>query len=453
MTTQSITLPQAFLDSIKPMLSQDGLDAFLACYQRAPARAIRYSARREMPAQIDVLKPVPWAKRAFYLETSSQPGAHPLHWAGAYYVQEPSAMAAVSVLNPKPGEKVLDLCAAPGGKATQISDQMQGKGLLLANELHPSRASILNRNMERMGITNAVVTNNRPDELAERLPAYFDKVLVDAPCSGEGMFRKDPGALSAWNEDLPSLCSMRQLQIIQDAATMVKPGGKLVYSTCTFNCLENEELAAQFLKANPSFSLQPIRIPGLDEAPSGMLRLWPHLVDGEGHFIAQFIKTDGDSVIKKSSMPKKAGDRIYQELLRVINNSVEEWLADTVYANHVLGNTAVLAPEDCPDLTGLRVLRLGLHMGSVTGKTAKPDHALALAHKPRQALPVSLDEAQAYRRGEVLGIPENISGFLLPTLDGWPLGWGKASQGMLKNHYPIGLRKLGEDRESELYDV
>lgn len=447
MSKKTIHLPQSFLDAVRPLLGDEYND-FLKSYQLEPVRALRFSNRRSIPGSIIYEDPVPWADRAFYVSQESQLGAHPLHWAGAYYLQEPSAMAAVSALNPRPGDKVLDLCAAPGGKATQIADCLLGEGLLIANEPFASRAMELNRNIERMGIRNAVVTNNLPEELAQRFPSFFDKILVDAPCSGEGMFRKDPGVLAAWTEELSKAFAKRQLQILQDAAVMLKPGGRLLYSTCTFNRVENEDIIESFFRVNSDFALLSIDLPGIGKAPRSMLRLWPHKVRGEGHFIALMGKKEAQSFNKGEYHSALHFNKKEQVLLNFVNGELSHWITEPINANAIIADTAVVAPSGLPDLTGLRVLRLGLHLCSLVGKTIKPDHALALAVQSRNPVPITYSQAQAYRKGEVLSIDNAVKGYATPALDDWPLGWGKASQGVLKNHYPKGLRKLGDDKES-----
>ncbi len=343
-------------------------------------------------------------------------------------------MAAVSALDVRPGERVLDLCAAPGGKSSQIVNCLQGRGLLVANEPYAARARELSRNIERMGIANSIVTNCLPERLAAIFPDYFDKILVDAPCSGEGMFRKEPEVIKYWHKDLPKQNAALQKQIVNQAARMLKPGGKMVYSTCTFNETENEAVVETFLRENPDFHLRSFSLPGLPESGMGLLRLWPHQMKGEGHFIALFEK-DGDAPLQKNSAAVK--------LIPRLKNKIDNWVSEPILADGQLGETVVSLPEDCPDLSGIKVLRLGLHLMNKVGKTEHPDHALALAKTPLQMVSLSLEEAEQYRLGMPIQIQDHYQGFMAACLDGWPLGWGKASQGILKNHYPKGLRKPG----------
>lgn len=444
MTVSSYPLPEVFLINMKSLLKGD-FSAFLETYNEPALRGAHFSNRRNiamLPEWASVR--IPWAENAWYLDGESQPGRHPLHWAGQYYLQEPSAMAAVSALDAQPGERVLDLCAAPGGKTSLILNNMKGKGLLLTNELYLNRAKELSRNLERMGVINGIVTANLPEELSSRLPEYFDKVLVDAPCSGEGMFRKEPEVISHWHKGLPSQNAERQLTILNNAGMMLKDGGTLVYSTCTFNETENERVIEAFLESNPGFVPEDFHLNGLPASVNGMLRLWPHRIRGEGHFVARLRKSQGPS--KESSnadSPIPESDRNKKDFLNQINEALPEWVVEQVKADYILGGVAVKLPDGCPNLQGLKVLRLGLHLGSLVGKTCLPEHALALALTPRQMMPLDLEKAERFRLGEQLSVSEEIKGFVAPCLEGWPLGWGKATQGMLKNHYPKGLRKPG----------
>lgn len=443
MSLAAPSLPEAFVKLVSPLLV-DGLDDFLQSFAQSAWQALRRSNRRP-PVQMPLLtRQVPWAHDAWYLPEGIRPGAHPLHWAGAYYLQEPSAMAAAAALNPLPGEKVLDLCAAPGGKASQMGDMMGGRGLLMVNDPVSQRAVELSRTIERMGIRNALVTADQPERLAAALPLFFDKILVDAPCSGEGMFRKDPEALSRWTPDLPALCAKRQSGILDQAALMLKPGGRLVYSTCTFNALENEGVVDAFLLCHPDFRAVPFSLPGLGKAERGRLRIWPHLARGEGHFIALLEKSGEGS--GKNPPPKREGQPLMnaagRELCRAVSQALPDWTSVTLEADAVFAGTAVSLPPACPPLDGLKVLRLGLHLGGLAGKTARPDHALALAAQPRRCLALDEEGADAFRRGLELPAPPDCSGWAAPCLDGWPLGWGKASAGRCKNHYPKGLRKF-----------
>lgn len=429
-------LPQAFIEQMQRMLG-DALPDFLHTYEQPYHRGIRM--RPGIKPAPDALQPVPWAENAYYLPLDSRAGGHPLHEAGAYYLQEPSAMTAAAVLHPAPGEKVLDLCAAPGGKSTQLAAYMMGEGLLICNEPVPGRAQVLSRNVERMGIPNAMVTCALPEQLSPRFPGYFDKIMVDAPCSGEGMFRRHPEARAEWQEASPVGCAERQLYILEHAARMLRPGGRMVFSTCTFNNTENEGVVQRFLAAHPDFSLLPFSLPGLPEN-DGMLHLWPHIVPGEGHFVALLQKDgNGQGGCKKPVFPCQS---LGKQEAKVTQAFLAEHICCPLSVSGLfLGHVIALPATPLPDLKGLRILRLGLQLGDVKGKIFQPDHALSLSCPVRYTFPVSEEEAALYQNGQVLPCPDHVKGWLCPTLDGMQLGWGKASQNQIKNHYPKGLRK------------
>ena len=328
-------LPQLFLDRMKQMLEEE-YPAFLNSYEDA-----RYQALRINPSKTDTdrfteetsfhLQPVPWEANGFYYEKEDQPGKHPYHEAGVYYIQEPSAMAPAAYLDAQPGEKVLDLCAAPGGKSTQIAAAMQGKGLLVSNEIHPARAKILSENMERMGVKNVMVTNESPQTLAGMFMEYFDRIMVDAPCSGEGMFRKNEQACEEWSPENVQVCAARQQEILACAASMLRPGGRMVYSTCTFAPEENEGTISRFLEQHPQFHIVPVKkYPGMADGVAAWtkhpaaeigdtIRLFPHHLHGEGHFVAvlekEFRKITGDIVRmeKKNRWQREKQKRILQD--------------------------------------------------------------------------------------------------------------------------------------------
>ena len=435
MQTPDFPLPAAFLQHTKEMLESD-FEAFLASYQLPFHRGLRFRDERIPLPACELEGAVPYAKNAWFLSLNSTAGAMPLHEAGAYYIQEPSAMTAAAVLCPQDGDIVLDLCAAPGGKSTQLA--MSAKlQLLVANEPIPGRAQILSRNIERMGISNAIVTSAYPDQLAKKWPSYFDKILVDAPCSGEGMFRKHPETRAEWNEEAPVRCAERQLDILTSAAKMLRAGGKMVYSTCTFNRYENEGVLEAFLAAHPEFHLCAFSLPGLPAAPQGYLHLWPHQIRGEGHFVA-LLEKDGSSTpsLVKPSLPS-----VDKKTAAQIADFYSSIGCSPLCPNALFAGRPVLLPDNYPDLNGIRTLRAGLHLGEFKGKAFIPDHAVALAaHFTRF---VELDDAQIYTylHGDVLPCAESLKGFVALTYKGYQIGFGKASDGMIKNHYPKGLRK------------
>lgn len=435
MQTPDFPLPEAFLKHTQQMLGAD-FSAFLGSYDQPYQRGLRFRDERIPLAADDLQGRILYAKNAYYLAINSIAGATPLHEAGAFYIQEPSAMTAAAVLNPQDGERVLDLCAAPGGKSTQLA-MSADLALLVANEPIPNRAQILSRNIERMGIRNAIVTSAYPDQLAKKWPGYFDKILVDAPCSGEGMFRKHPETRAEWNDQSPIHCAERQLDILSSAAKMLRAGGRLVYSTCTFNRYENEGVLESFLAAHSDFHLCAFSLPGLPEAPDGYLHLWPHQIRGEGHFVVLLEKDGSDthSAMKPSLPPvdKKTADQIADFFTSIG--------CEALRPNALFAGRPVIMPDDYPDLSSIRTLRAGLHLGEFKGKTFAPDHAIALSISFPNTIELSDLEVLTYLHGDVLPCDESTKGFVILSHKGYQIGFGKASNGMIKNHYPKGLRK------------
>ena len=426
-------LPEAFTDRMREQLG-DELTAFLHTMEEAPCRGIRIHPYKKTSAAdiyTDEAK-IPWVRDAYYLPAESSAGATAIHEAGGFYIQDPGAMLPAAVLNALPGENVLDLCAAPGGKSTQIGCDMQGEGLLVCNEPVPKRAQILSRNIERMGIPNSIVTCAWPEQLAEKWHGCFDAVLADAPCSGEGMFRKEPETRNEWSSEKAAGCASRQREILSAAALLVRPGGRLIYSTCTYNPEENERNAAWFLEQFRDFEPEAFKLPGI-EAPDGMFTCYPHRLRCEGQFVAKFRKR-GQGEEKTwcgSALPVPPDDEA-----GVFRRAFPALPAPT----HRYGNTLVRIAR-CPDLRTIRTFRVGLHLGEVRGKIAVPDHAAAMAFPAPEMKWTNLtpDEAVQYLAGEA--IPGESEGWTLMRYQGLVLGWGKGSEGMIRNHYPKGLRR------------
>ncbi len=443
-------LPECFLARMRRLLDEAEFAAFLASYDRPRAVGLRLNPLKADPAPAlpFSLEPVPWAAHGFFYDPSERPGLHPWHEAGLYYLQEASAMAPAALLAPRPGERVLDLCAAPGGKSTQLAAMLGGQGLLVCNEINPKRAKILSRNIERLAVPNALVTNQHPAELAALLGAYFDCVLVDAPCSGEGMFRKEQAAVEDWSEETVAMCARRQAEILDSAAALLRPGGRLVYSTCTFAPQEDEGTIDAFLKAHPEFEIvhvdapcfapgRPDFIPGISPALADTFRLWPHLLRGDGHYAAVLRKTDGDVC---AAQGLREGARFPADYTAFAQDNLPP-LPDG--APLLFGQTLYLAPQELPPLRGLKVLRAGLELGRLEKGRFEPAHALALYLKTAQNtvdFPVDSDEIAQYLRGQTL--PGGGKGWTLLLAGGLSLGWCKASGGILKNHFPKGLRHL-----------
>lgn len=476
MNHQPQKLPAAFCRRMEQMLGKE-YPAFLSAFDREDSfRGLRVNTLKTDPERLKEiyqgsLERVPWTENGFYYEEKDRPGRSPLHEAGFYYIQEPSAMAVAALSGTERGERVLDLCAAPGGKSTQLACMLEGEGLLVANEIHPARARILSQNIERMGIGNAIVTNEAPETLADCFPAFFDRIIVDAPCSGEGMFRKEEQALVCWSQENIDLCADRQAQILDSAARMLTDGGVLVYSTCTFAPEEDEGTVASFLVRHPDFEIMPLASSlgeklslwgfergnpayldliraadpalygarGLDET----LRLWPHRLKGEGHFMAMLVRQGRKFRARLSGKTKP----VDQAQLRLFKDFAADALrADLKGTFLTFGQELYLEPEPLP-LRGLRVLRPGLHLGTFKKNRFEPSHALALFITPEQAartldLSVSSGEALRYLKGESPAC-QGPKGWTLVCIEGGSAGWGKAAGGILKNHYPKGLRPAG----------
>ena len=428
-------LPEAFLERMKNQLGEE-YESFLRSLERPRAVALRYNPLKgEAPAMDFTRENVPWETLGFYYDPEARPGLHPYHEAGVYYLQEASAMAPVSLLDPQPGEKVLDLCAAPGGKTTQIAGRMLGEGFLLCNEINPKRAKILSRNIERMGVSNALVTNEHPERLADRFPGFFDRVLVDAPCSGEGMFRKEEAAVTDWSQETVEMCARRQAEILHSAAAMVRPGGRLVYSTCTFAPEEDEMAVAAFLESHPEFTPEIIEAPWFEAVENGGHRLWPHKLLGEGHFAAVLRKISGEegdiSPMVGEKLPKEWTSFAKDLKIRLPRGKAVSF-----------GQNLFWAPEELPDMKGLKVMRPGLELGEMKKGRFEPAHALALWLKDCAnvvSFPAESPEIREYMHGNVL--PGNIRGWCLVKAGDYSLGWAKSDGNQLKNHYPKGLRR------------
>lgn len=450
-------LPAAFVERMRGSLGAEA-EAFFASYETPRAYGLRYNPLKIGRERFEGLVPflqerVPWAREGYYYNEAERPGRHPFHEMGLYYIQEPSAMCVAELADPKPGERVLDLCAAPGGKATQLAGRMMGEGLLVCNEPVPGRAKILSQNIERMGIKNAVVINHTPQELEARFPAFFDRIVVDAPCSGEGMFHKEEAALMHWSPETIARCALRQREILASAAAMLRPGGTLVYSTCTFAPEENEETVLWLLEQCPglhpvSFDAQAF---GMSEGGcAGTARIYPHRQRGEGHFVAR-LQRDGGScdlphIQANASDERRGGKKGAAAKADVFWQVYENFAAETLLEapqgkRLVFGEQLYLVPELMPDIRGLKVLRPGLHLGTNKKNRFEPSHALALALKAGQVSQCfETAEPQRYLRGETLVCGAAPDGWTLVTYEGFSIGWGKAHRGVMKNHYPKGLR-------------
>lgn len=428
-------LPEAFLMRIQQQLGEE-YDDFLKSLERPRAVALRFNPMKgQRPVLPFVQQPVPWEEEGFYYDPEARPGLHVYHEAGVYYLQEASAMSPVFLLDPQPGEKICDLCAAPGGKTTQIAGRMGGEGFLLCNEINPKRAKILSRNIERMAVSNALVTNEHPANLAKKYAGYFDRVLVDAPCSGEGMFRKEEAAVTDWSQETVEMCARRQAEILHSAAQLVRPGGRLVYSTCTFAPEEDEQAVAAFLEEHPEFQPEILEAPWFKGVENGGHRMWPHKLLGEGHFAAVLRKTQGEETETELSGGEKLPAQ-WTAFAKEMGIRLPEGKAVS------FGQNLFWAPAQMPDIRKMKVMRPGLELGTVKKDRFEPAHALALWLKDCknvETFGADSEEMKAYIHGDV--VPSGKKGWCLVCADGYSIGWGKGDGRVLKNHYPKGLRR------------
>ena len=440
-------LPEAFLSRMRLQLGAE-YEEYMQSLERPRAVALRFNPLKtgEFPALPFVGEPVPWAEHGYYYDSQARPGLHVWHEAGLYYLQEASAMAPVELLDPQPGEIVLDLCAAPGGKTTQIAGKMGGEGLLVCNEINPKRAKILSRNIERMGVPNALVLNHHPRDLERHFAGCFDRVLVDAPCSGEGMFRKEEAAVTDWSEETVQMCAGRQQEILATAAKLLRPGGRLVYSTCTFAPAEDEGAISEFLRLHPDFVIEQVDAPELSSGSAALVddpaegiestfRLWPHRQYGEGHYAAVLRKL-GDEA---STLIPGKGEKLPAQWTAFAKELGIRLPAGKAVS---FGPSLFWVPEHLPELKGMKVLRPGLELGVCKKDRFEPAHALALWLKGCanvQDYGPESGEMARYIHGDV--VPSDKKGWCLVTAGGISIGWGKGDGKVLKNHYPKGLRR------------
>ena len=459
-----MNLPIEFEKKMKAFLG-DEWDDFLYSYDNNRFQALRFNTLKvQSPEErmrilktlkISSDKKVSWANEAYYFDENVRPGKHPYHEMGLYYIQEPSAMSAAALLAPKPGMRVLDLCAAPGGKSTQLATYLGDSGLLVSNEINTQRSRILSQNIERMGIKNAIVTNEDSFVLASHFPGFFNAIQVDAPCSGEGMFRKLPEAIEQWSMENVAICAERQKEILDNAAVMLKPGGTIVYSTCTFSKEENEDVIEYFLERHPDFTLEE------------MERFWPHKVDGEGHFVAKLVrrgcvdtdlKADRKTKKNKNSKNRKNETKpaLTKENMKLLSEFLDETISEDVAAwikNSRLvmfGEQLYRLPDMEVDIKGLKVQRAGLHIGEFKKQRFEPSHSLALALKLNDAknlVKLTCDNPQTigFFNGQSVMLSDEQAaeckkGWALVCVDGYPAGWGKVNGAQVINHYPKGLR-------------
>ncbi len=448
--------------------------AFLHSYGDKRLYGLRVNTLKISPEEFQEiapfhLSPIPWTDNGFYYEEDDRPSRHPFYAAGLYYLQEPSAMAPAQFLPVRPRDRVLDLCAAPGGKATELAARLRGEGLLVANDISASRAKALLKNLELTGVVNSIVTTTTPAKLAEKFPAYFDSILVDAPCSGEGMFRKDAAVARAWSSDKVKECANRQKEIVLQAAAMLRPGGSLMYSTCTFSLEEDEQVIAYLLEQCPQMELQKIPMAegfsagrpdiageNAEQSLKSCVRIYPHRVAGEGHFLALLHKKDTAAPAKELSSPVRLKAQDHQaDMAREDGEILSAFLQDMLREPgkegmhlDVRGKQVYAVPDELPLRGGIPFLRSGLYLGELKKNRFEPSQAFAMALKGSDCNAVLNFEAederlQSYLRGEPIAVNENTGtkkGWQLVCAETYPLGWGKQSGTTLKNKYHPGWR-------------
>lgn len=455
-----MALPVAFQEKYRQLLG-DEADEFFHALAAEPTKAFRVNPLKAGQELTDTTAetPIPWSRFGYY---GSVYGHSVDHTDGLIYSQEPSAQLVGELAAPQPGQKVLDLAAAPGGKSTHLASFMNQAGLLVSNEINRKRAGILSENMERFGVANALVTNHDATALAKVFPEYFDTIVLDAPCSGEGMFRKDPDAMQYWSADYPAENAARQKDILTDTIKMLKPGGTLVYSTCTFAPEEDEQVIAWLLDNYPEFSIVPVdKVAGFDDgrpewadgnpALKDTVRLFPNHVAGEGHFMAKLHKADGEVTAKPVKLAKSNVTAEQQKLWDAFANG--NLTIDMPNTLITFGDQLYAIPEGTPRLNGLQVLRAGLHLGTFKKKRFEPSLALALALQPvqfKQSYALTLDEWQKYVHGDTFMIEKDESyanGWYILTMAENGVGFGKLVNGQMKNFYPKGLRFIAQTHD------
>ncbi|MCU6685448.1 RsmB/NOP family class I SAM-dependent RNA methyltransferase [Dorea acetigenes] len=457
-----MNLPSAFEEKMKKLLGSE-FETYLSCYEEPRYYGLRVNTNKissEDFAKIAPfsIRPIPWIENGFYYDgEKDMPAKHPYYFAGLYYLQEPSAMTPASRLPVEPGDRVLDVCAAPGGKATELGAKLSGEGVLVANDISNSRAKGLLKNLEVFGIGNLLVLSEEPGKLVNYFPEYFDKILIDAPCSGEGMFRKDRKMVKAWEEHGPEFFSKLQQSIIIQAADMLRPGGMLLYSTCTFDPLENEGTVEYLLRNRPEFEILDMEgyegfsngIPAVTESKaaefSKTIRIFPHKMHGEGHYLALLKKGKEETPAIKIPGKRNVG-KIPEELKNFFQGV--DWKLDEERIE-IHGERVYYMPEGLPDMKGIRFLRTGLLLGELKKKRFEPSQALAMCLKKREYryvidLPAVDERVIKYLKGETLDVEDvtdaKEKGWYLFCVDGYPLGWGKLAGGVLKNKYLPGWR-------------
>lgn len=460
---QKIELPGEFEDKMKDMLKGD-YEKYLASFEKEAFQGLRINTSKIsvedfMEISPFQLKPVPWCPNGFYYEKNEKPAKHPYYYAGLYYIQEPSAMTTASLLPIEEGDVVLDLCAAPGGKSTELAAKLKGTGLLVTNDISNSRAKALLKNIELFGVGNGLVTSEPPNVLSNYFPNFFDKILIDAPCSGEGMFRKQNNMMKAWEQNGVDLFVKLQRSILKEAITMLKPGGKIIYSTCTFSKEENEQSIEYLLSLDDSLHLVDLPMyEGFDngkpmwgvtgnEELTKCRRLWPHCIDGEGHFVAMVEKDKNNEVNTLGNDYTFSKEKLSDEAISFIKDIDYDFDMNRF---DVQNNRVFYIPYNMPNVRGLRILRCGLYIGDMKKNRFEPSQSLAMFLKEQQfknTLCLGVDDNRVikYLKGETILLEDEElhttkDGICLICVDKYPLGFGKINKGSVKNKYLPGWR-------------
>ncbi len=445
-----MNLPEQYINKMKELLC-DEFDAYIESFHAQRVYGLRVNTQKisvEDFLKISPFKltPVPWIPNGFYYSEDEKPAKHPYYYAGLYYLQEPSAMTPACELPVVPGDCVLDMCAAPGGKSTELGAKLKGEGILISNDISSSRAKALLKNIELFGLKNAFVVNEDPKNMAGLYESFFDKILIDAPCSGEGMFRKDNKLIKAWEKNGPEFYGEIQRDIVLYGADMLKPGGIMLYSTCTFSKHEDEDSIKYLIENRPEMELiEPsFWYEGFGHGLDGMdkcIRIWPHKMDGEGHFIAMLRKSE-DAVMRTYSEFEPSTDKLAPELTDFLKDVSMPYELSNI---HMFENRAYLIPRMAGEYKKLRKLRAGLLLGEVKKNRFEPSQAFAMALRMdeyRNVINLTADDPAVikYLKGETLDIEEDGNGWRLVCVDGYPLGWGKLTVSTLKNKYHAGWR-------------
>lgn len=442
-------LPQKYIEKMKYLLGKQEFERYLQCLEQSEYAGLRinplkWSKQQYLQKGLFGVECVPWCDEGIYCNEEMRPAKHPYYYAGLYYIQEPSAMAPAAILPIHKNDCVLDICAAPGGKSTQLGAKLNHTGILVSNDISAGRTKALLKNIELFGITNSIVMSETPQKLSKHFENYFDKILIDAPCSGEGMFRKDSNMIKKWNDELIQHCIQQQKEILEYCAVMLKSGGMLLYSTCTFSVEENENMIQQFLKKHSEFAVVPIEKKwgfqkGIDLEECA--RLFPQNIKGEGHFLALLEKKGEKKDIIFKTEKEQIDNRM--TLFREFEKQVlkPNWQkAKGIYK--IYGDDLCYMPENVPILKGLRVLRSGLQLGTFKKGRFEPSQALALALNKEDVnnyvdFTIQRDDVIRYLKGESISVPEPRNGWCIVCVDGHTLGWGKMQNGRLKNKYPV----------------